>query len=246
MGKHKAHERLVLVKHEPGQRAKQRIKLVGVAAIVGIISYLSGYLQISAMHSSAVAKLERISEEYAQIRQTEASLRQQVANLTSGRTIDDLAKQEIQDTIRNLKTEVSLLKKDVTFYQNIMAPSDDARGLQVQNVSLKQNNQDNHFDYKVVLAQVADNKNYVSGIVAINIIGFAKDKQTVLPLRDISDVAELGIKFRFKYFQDITGELSLPEGFTPQSIQVVAQSKGKTASRLEQSFDWNTLVENKI
>lgn len=245
MGKHKAQERLVLVKHEPGQQAKLRIKLVGVAAIVGIIAYLSGYFQISAMHRDAVGKLEKISADYAELRQNEALLRQSVANLESGRAIDDLAKQEIRDTITQLKSEVSQLKKDVTFYQNIMAPSDNARGLQVQKVELKENNQAGHYDYKVVLAQVADHKNYIGGIVVINIIGFKDDKQTVLPLRDISDVAELGIKFRFKYFQDITGELSLPEGFKPQNIQVVAQSKGKKASRLEQSFDWNTILENK-
>lgn len=243
MGRHSAHEKLVLVKHQPGVRTKRRMKLILVASLVGIIAYVSGYYQIKNLYEKAVIQLEKVSLDYAALVQSEANLKQQVTNLESGRAIDNLAKQEIQDTIMGLKDEVSLLKKDISFYQNIMAPSDNARGLQVQNVEIGALNQSGRFDYKVVLAQVADNKSYVSGIVAINVIGFKDDKQVVLPLRDISEVAELGIKFRFKYFQDIKGELRLPESFTPQSIQVVAQSKGKKASRLEQSFDWNNVLK---
>jgi len=34
----------------------------------------------------------------------------------------------------------------------------------------------------------------------------------------------------------------IPEGFIPEHIQVVAQSKGKKASRIEQSFAWKQLL----
>jgi hypothetical protein len=72
------------------------------------------------------------------------------------------------------------------------------------------------------------------------------EEEKVLALRDISEQqTALGIKFRFKYFQDITGDLLVPEGFKPTSIQVVAQSKGKKASRLEQSFEWQKLIDQK-
>jgi hypothetical protein len=64
-----------------------------------------------------------------------------------------------------------------------------------------------------------------------------------LPLRDVSDdQSSLGIKFKFKYFQDITGELILPKDFSPESIQVVAQADGKKASKLERTYMWNDLV----
>lgn len=123
-----------------------------------------------------------------------------------------------------------------------MAPSDNARGLQVQSAELKAMSDKQRYAYKIVLAQVADNKSYVSGVVAVNLIGMRDDKQEVIPLRDVSELEDLGIKFRFRYFQNIAGELVLPDAFEPAQIQVVAQSKGKKSSRIEQSFEWQSLL----
>ena len=46
------------------------------------------------------------------------------------------------------------------------------------------------------------------------------------------------VKFRFRYFQNINGEMILPEGFQPREVMVVAQSSGRNAQRLEKTFDW--------
>ncbi len=242
MANREAEGKLILVKHQPGIKRRQRLVFVTGVLVFAMLGYVLGNLQIQARHDRAIERLERLSEEHSALQTKEAKLRQEVANLESGRAIDDRAKQEIQQTIRDLKSSVSQLEKDVSFYQNIMAPSDNARGLQVQNVEIKPGKLPLHYEYKIVLAQVGDNKAYVSGIVAVNLIGYAGDKKLIMPLRDISEVQELGIKFRFRYFQDLTGELMLPEDFEPESLQVVAQSKGKKASRLEQSFNWKQLV----
>lgn len=244
MAKRQAEDKLIVVKHQPGIKRKRRLVFLTGVAIVGVISFLLGSYQIKVRHDQAISRLNKLSADYAQLKESETSLRQQVTNLESGRTIDNLAKAEIQDTIKSLKSTVSQLKKDISFYQNIMAPSDNARGLQVQKVEISAGQTENRFDYKIVLAQVADNKAYVSGVVAVNLLGTRDEQQVILPLRDISDVQELGIKFRFKYFQNIAGELVLPEGFEPQEIHVVAQSKGKKSSRSEQTFEWQKLLSN--
>ena len=177
------------------------------------------------------------------LQQREAQLRQQVFNLESGRTIDNVAKQEIQDTIRQYEDTIKQLKKDVSFYQSIMAPSENIKGLQVQNFELQKTADEKRFGYKAVLAQISDNKSYISGVALINVIGMKNGVKEVLALREVDDdQSTLGIKFRFRYFQNITGELMLPEGFVPESIHVVAQADGKKASKLERSFIWNELV----
>ena len=246
MVKRKADDRMIVVKHKPGIKLKRRVVFFVGVLIVGVLCFLLGGYQIKQTHEKVVQDLAKISQEFAALKEEEVLLRQKVANLESGREIDDLAKQEIQETIRDYKARVSQLEKDVSFYQNIMAPSDNSRGLQVQKVEIQASASEKRFDYKIVLAQVADNKSYVKGIVAVNIIGMQGEEEKVLALRDISEQQKaLGIKFKFKYFQDITGELVLPDGFKPSSIQVVAQSKGKKASRLEQNFDWQKLVSQK-
>ncbi len=246
MGLRKADERLIVVKHKPGAKLKRRIIfLVGVMS-VGIISFLFGHQLIKEDHEKVVRQLADMSQRYSLVRDEENVLRQRVANLQSGREIDQLANQEVQETIREYKERISQLERDLLFYQNIMAPSDNARGLQVQMVELQQGASSQLFEYKIVLAQVADNKSYVSGKVAVNVIGLVDGEKKILALRDVSEQqTALGIKFKFKYFQDIKGDIRLPDGFIPSSIQVVAQSKGKKASRLEQSFGWQDLLNQK-
>jgi len=238
-----ANDRLIVVKHKPGIKRKRRLFFITGVVIMGALSFLLGNYQIRQQHEKVVQQLDRLSEEYALLQKSEASLRQQVLNLESGRNIDNVAQQEIQGTIKEYKETIEQLKKDVSFYQSIMAPSENIKGLQVQNVDLQKTNDDKRFSYKIVLAQVADNKRYISGLVAINVVGMKDGAKLILPLRDVSeDQSSLGIKFKFKYFQDITGELILPSDFVPESIQVVAQADGKKASKLERSYIWQDLV----
>jgi len=242
MANRKAQDKLIVVKHKPGIKRKRRLVFVTGVVVIGAVSFLFGDYLSRYKHARVLEKLNQLAGDYAMLQDGETNLRQQVANLQSGREIDELAKQGIQETIREFKAKVSQLETDVSFYQNIMAPSDNARGLQVQKVEIKAGSVNNRFAYKIVLAQVADNKAYVKGVVAVNLIGMRDDKKEIIPLRDISEQKDLGIKFKFKYFQDISGELVLPEDLVPGSIQVVAQTKGKKASRLEQSFEWQTLI----
>lgn len=243
MANRKAQDKLIVVKHKPGIKRKRRLMFITGLVVMGAACFWLGELQSRYLHQQTLAKLDALTIEYSILKESDTQLRQHVANLESGRTIDDLAKQEIQETIRSHKAEISQLETDVSFYQQIMAPSNNAKGLQVQKVELKAATVKNHFAYKFVLAQVADNKAYVKGVVAVNLIGMEGDKKKIIPLRDISEQEELGLKFKFKYFQDFGGELILPEGLVPESIQVVAQSKGKKASRIEQSFDWKALIK---
>jgi hypothetical protein len=245
MARFQAHDKLIVVKHRPGAGRQRRLFFVMSMLITAVLAYGLGYSISGAQRAQAVSSLESLSVEHEQLKINAQSLQQAVANLESGREIDDLAKNQIQNTIGELRESVSSLEKDVSFYKNIMAPSDNAKGLQVQSSEIKATADAQRFAYKIVLAQVADNKSYVSGVVAVNLIGSKDGDQEIVALRDISDQEELGIKFKFRYFQNIEGDLVLPEGFEPSALQVVAQSKGKKASRIEQSYDWsNVLVKN--
>ena len=92
-----------------------------------------------------------------------------------------------------------------------------------------------------MMTQVVDNTNYVQGEVAVNVIGLRSGEQEVIALRDLDDnISELGIPFRFRYFQELKGILNLPDGFTPQQLQVVMQSRGQNSQRVEETRNWNS------
>ena len=95
-----ASERLIVVKHKPGIKRKRRLVFITGVLVMSAVSFLLGNYQIRQQHQRVVEQLDKLSAEYAALQQRETELRQQVFNLESGRSIDNFAKQEIQDTIR--------------------------------------------------------------------------------------------------------------------------------------------------
>ena len=65
------------------------------------------------------------------------------------------------------------------------------------------------------------------------------DELVIIPLRDISaEQDELDIRLRFRYFQNIEGELVLPEGFEPERVQIAAVETSPIEKTLDQDFSW--------
>jgi len=126
-----------------------------------------------------------------------------------------------------------------------MAPSETSKGLQVDRFAMQQGREDDTYGFKLVLTQIGDNKSYISGVVAVNVIGMRNGDKEVIALRDLSDdIDDLGVKFRFRYFQDVEGLLRVPDGFKPVELQVVARAEGRKSSQAERTFDWDELTEN--
>ncbi|MCP5162463.1 MAG: hypothetical protein H6999_01970 [Hahellaceae bacterium] len=209
--------------------------------------FWSGYSRESAMFAHEREEMVRIraekealQQELYELRGQNESMRQELVVLDRGRAVDEVAQRGALETIQKLENSVRQLREDVTFYKRIMAPSSNTKGLTIQKLELGNSAREKKYTYKLVLTQMTDNKRYIEGVVAVNLIGERNGEAEVLPLRDVSaDVQELGIKFRFRYFQEISGEITLPDDFKPVKVQVVAQASGKNASSIEQSFDWS-------
>ena len=68
--------------------------------------------------------------------------------------------------------------------------------------------------------------------------GEGSGAEEALPLTAISEVENYPLRFRFRYFQDFSGVVTLPEGFRPQAVVVVATPSGGGAERAKRRFDW--------
>jgi cell division protein FtsB len=238
-------EEYVVIRHRPGYRLRRTAILLVFTVVAAIVGYATGLAQSGFRFSSAEESNQVLESEVEKLRDDHRKARQQLINLERGRAIDEQALNQARKTIVDLETRIGSLQSDLTFYKNIMAPSETSKGLQVDSFTLvRARNQDN-YDFKLVLTQVGNNKSYISGVVAVNVIGLRDEEKEVIALRDLSeDIADLGVKFRFRYFQDVEGSLKLPEEFEPLEIQVVAQAEGRKSSQAERTFNWDDLTEN--
>ena len=89
---------------------------------------------------------------------------------------------------------------------------------------------------------MANNENVISGYANVNILGMQEGSEVSFPLRSIAvDENQLDIRLQFRYFQNIEGELIIPENFVPETMQILAVAQGKNAKTVQKNFVW--LVE---
>lgn len=235
-------DRLVVVSYRPWRSFFRRLMALLLIVISAASGYWYGRYRGFQIEDQAVAQVERLKEELQQknVLLQESTLR--VATLEKGAEVDQKATEGVRQVVKDLKDQIAALQEEVTLYKGIMAPSATNSGLQIQEFTLDSTSEPQRFRFKLMLTQVGDNNRFIQGFVGVNVVGVLNGQVTSIPLMDLSDdIDRLDIRFRYRYFQDVNGELKLPDGFVPEQVQVVAQATGNKAKRLEKTFDWNAL-----
>ena len=224
---------LVVHEHDPLKRGILIGLLVLVLVGLGYLIYDYGHSRADydydGLEEQNSVLEERISQLVIEIEKTRDEL---VANQSSSE-IEKLAYGEVDQSLRNLQSEVLELKEEVAFYRSIVAPRESARGLRIQRFNVVQAAKG--FRYKLVLTQVIKNSRITRGNVVMHIEGVRKGKSVKLNLTSLSAKSQKQLDFRFKYFQSFEGDLTLPKDFTPSRVHVKVSSNRVT---LEKTFAW--------
>jgi hypothetical protein len=175
-----------------------------------------------------------------------AKLNQELADLRLARTVDTEAARSLRQTIGDLRGELATLNEELAFYRSLMAPSTIERGLRVAEFQLAQTEQERVFAWQLLLTQVAERRDWLQGRVEVQVRGHRASPlggygEEVLPLTELSEPETYPLRFRFRYFQDLSGTLTLPEAFVPTHILVAATPAG--SSVVERQFDWSIRAE---
>lgn len=233
----KQHE-MVVVPHRPLYRAAIFcVFLLFMAAFSGL-TYEHGMSQGIELKVAVVQERDEIKVQLDEARDTIRSMRSEIANLKLGEEIDSLATEEVRQTVESLQSRIAQLNEEILFYKGVMAPNVGDRGLRIERLDLQNTTAPNRYKYRLVLTQVVDKHDYVQGGVLINFKGLDGQSEKEFKLSDLDKTRQDAIRFRFKYFQNINGELTLPQGFEPREVMIVAQPSGRNAQRLEKKFDW--------
>ncbi|HKI73519.1 MAG TPA: DUF6776 family protein, partial [Pseudomonadales bacterium] len=138
------------------------------------------------------------------------------------------------------QNKIAELNEEIAFYKAVMLPNADEKGLRIERLDLKSMGTPSKYHYNLLLTQIVDKHDYIEGSVKVTLVGTRNDQETSIPLANVSDsVGSDDIKFRFRYFQNIDGDLTVPDGFAPESLKVVAQASGKDGQRIERKFQWH-------
>jgi hypothetical protein len=139
-----------------------------------------------------------------------------------------------------LREQVAELEQDVLQYRQAMSEEFEDIGLVIGQMDIGSTNDAARFNYKLVMRQQeSSNETFLTGHVQVSIIGTSGQEQLEIPLHEIStDEDQLEIKLRFRYFQNIEGELQLPAGFKPEYVLINAVATAPMAKTINKRISW--------
>jgi hypothetical protein len=233
-------EKMVVVPYRPRQRLLFTLALlIGVAAsALGGFAY--GYYQTLLTQQTAQADRAGLVTELETVKLENSELSRQVAILDRSSIMDQRANEEVQFTISGLRERVAQLEQDIVYYRSVVSGETEDTGLIIGQLDIDATADSDRFRYKIVMRQRdADGDTFLVGHVNVNLVGRLNEELVILPLRDVSgDHDQLDIRLRFKYFQNIEGELALPDGFTPERVQIAAVATEPVEKQVNQDFSW--------
>lgn len=212
-------------------------------AALGVAALLLLWGTFEAGRATAGFSIARWYDERSELRtqmkelaRRNGELEARLAEAEIAKRVDREAYTQVEKSLADLQSRLGEQSQELAFYRGIVSPADGLVGLRVQRLVVLPGGEPNRYRVRVVLIQAARNDATVAGTVVLGIDGVQAGQALSLPYAEVA-VAEKPLAFSFRYFQEIEAELRLPDGFTPQRVQVEVRSRNATAP-VRQSFAW--------
>lgn len=189
---------------------------------------------------------ESLSSRVKTLEAKNRALREQVAFLEQSRAIDEQACTNVRESLVEMQASLTEAREQVAFYRGIVSPEDAKAGVRVQAMSLRQLQPDNVYSYKLVLIQAMRHDRAVSGSVAIVLEGLLDGTPTELgwSTLEVGEDIERGraTPYKFKYFQELAGQIALPTEFVPTRLTVTLNPRRRGAKTVTRQYEWGDVV----
>ena len=211
----------------------------GVLLLVAWWVYDAGKLRGAVELKSLRSEHAVLQQQHAKVRSESRKLRERVAILERSSQIDRQAALDVKADLGELEGALQAAREEIEFYRGIISPGDVKSGLHIHRFVLESGIGSGEYHYELVLIQLKRNEQHVSGAVRWSISGQVQGEPAELTLVDVTQPAVQQLKFRFRYFQDLAGSITLPQGFEPEKVKLYIKPEGKSkAEPVEQVFDW--------
>ncbi len=187
------------------------------------------------------AQLADSEAEREQLQSDYEELQQRVATLGRSDQISRDANRDLQGTLSERDEQIAGLRADVAFYERLVGATAQRRGLSVHALNMEsqsvQPQDDRVWHFQSTLTQNLNRGAVSAGRLTLEIEGANGGQLRTLDwdaLRQREDAE--GVEYSFKYFQQIEGDVLLPEGFSP--VRVTVRLQPRSGAEVEQSFTW--------
>jgi hypothetical protein len=223
-------------------------RLLTIGSLVGSVLLLYAAYETGRFQGgySKFAEIQRRRELNAQIdalSESNEKLKAELASAELARTVDKQAYADVEKTLADLQGQVLKHREELTFYRGIVAPEDGIGGLRIQRFQILPGAADHQFRLQLVLVQSMRQDAAASGVVNIAVEGVRNNAPAQLALSQIGGEtrADGQVDFKFRYFQELQQDITLPPDFEPRAVTVEVRS-GKLQP-VKESYPWQIQTE---
>jgi hypothetical protein len=216
---------------------KSALFLLMLISLCLFIGYRTGNYYHHAQVSLLDQQKQRLNSSYYQ----QEKYIERIHTLEVELTLEQLANKKAQSLLKKDAEEHYTVKKELAFYEKIMAPEKQAGSLVVDSVKFFKTSLINQYSFQVTLLQQLLKRSYSKGDIDLTFAGVLDNKPMKLKLRDISTITKKERSFSFQFFQVISGDFIFPENFKPESIELTVnlpKRKGQKLDSLEKNILW--------
>ena len=224
---------------DTAREARKRWVLLGAWVVSLLI--VGGLVWMMAGHGPAV--IANRSDARALGAENE-ELRQQVANLQRAGQVAGIASKELTRNLAERDEEISGLRTDLAFYARLVGGNGQRDGLKVQGARTEPvKGSPNGWNVVITLTQNARRGEVLKGSLTLAVEGIQGNKVATLEGPALGQAAPSpGLPFSFKYFQQVQGSFTLPAGFKPTRLRVVASADGDES--VTSTIPWTDATRN--
>ena len=212
--------------------------LVVVMLAVAWVAYLQGSsgngVGLVGLQPDARQQIKALEEERNE-------LRRELAMVKQAADIDRESILSVRERIKQFQDERLKMEEELAFLRGIVSTTSKKQALRVQNFRLEPGLETGQYLYKFSVSQVINSGIIAKGKIEISVEGLQDGHTQQLNLSEISDDKADSIKMRFRFFQNIEGKLTLPDGFEPATINIEVKPSGEKLETVKESFNWSPI-----
>ena len=216
------------------------LTLALVLALVLAVGFYLGQLPASSGMGKNQPAFRPLQAELLAARDESAERKAELEVQRTRNAVDRAALEMLRSDLATRSEQIAGLEEGLNFYRSLMTPGDIDEGLSIRSIELIAAPEPRHYSYRIVLLQQQASKHkMVKGKLSVTVVGVLAGEKQEYPLSALSDdIEESVIAMNFRYFQSVEGELTIPGGFEPKSVQVVAKAAAPRKIEIGEDFPW--------
>lgn len=230
-----AEARYIVVRRQHNYLRNCRLLLVGAAVAGLVVGGGAGYPLGYSFAEKAKVDAEQMEVALEQTGAQVETIRSELAVHKHGSEVERQVSEHLRKEIIDLQNRLAEQEQTIAFYKSILDPEKN-QALSIHALELKQTAVANRYAYKLALIQPLSSDSEIAGSVTISVSGLQSGKKKVLDWKALASGKPAPV-FKFRVFQELTGELALPEAFIPETLSVRLASAGAKAGE-PQDFPW--------